>query len=244
MNITILQHSKNKMHKIIYLYVFVWQCFCDVLIHLPYIWSADGFMEFLEYNRLIDTVLLYETTCQKIHWKVHCQKNLSDFWFVIFTCKKCWFYLFLPWPFQSLSVVQFSNMDTFKILQRTVYIIIFKQKFTLFQWIHKTILVALLASGAYKQNPEELSGQFEGDIILNKEQADYIYGGQRTGLIDNRYRWPNRVVAYNLSDVFTAAQIAHIELGLRTLESKTCLRFVPYTNEAAYVQVTVGIHSI
>lgn len=97
-------------------------------------------------------------------------------------------------------------------------------------------------SGNYKQNPEELSGQFEGDMVLNPEQAEYIFGDQRNGLIDTRYRWLNNTVPYNLSsDVFSTAQVAHIELALRTLESVSCIKFVPYTNEVAYVDVTVSI---
>lgn len=105
----------------------------------------------------------------------------------------------------------------------------------------KLFSVALLKSGNYKQNPEELSGQFEGDIILNKEQANFIFGDKRNGLIDTRYRWPNNIVPYKLSDVFSAAQVAHIELALRTLESISCIKFVPYTIEDSYVNVTVSV---
>lgn len=89
---------------------------------------------------------------------------------------------------------------------------------------------------------EEIGGNFEGDIILTPEQEQQLFGYGRTGLIDLRYRWPGNSVPYSLSSVFDPGQRAYIELGLRRLESVTCLRFVPRTNQTNYVQVTVSIH--
>lgn len=56
-------------------------------------------------------------------------------------------------------------------------------------------------------NPEELSGQFEGDIVLNYEQWNAFNFGNnefssRTGLINTKYRWPDNVVPYELSNSF------------------------------------------
>jgi len=45
---------------------------------------------------------------------------------------------------------------------------------------------------------EELSGQFEGDIIISPEDLEELLSerGGRTGLIDERYRWTDNVVPY------------------------------------------------
>uniref|UniRef100_A0A1Q3FQ05 Metalloendopeptidase n=1 Tax=Culex tarsalis TaxID=7177 RepID=A0A1Q3FQ05_CULTA len=73
---------------------------------------------------------------------------------------------------------------------------------------------------------EELSGQFEGDIVLTEAQEDAIVKGKRNGLIDVVNRWPNNVVPYEIvEEHFTPEQVAYIELGLRTLEQRSCLRF-------------------
>lgn len=45
-----------------------------------------------------------------------------------------------------------------------------------------------------KQNVWELSGLFEGDIILNNEKAT------RNGVIDAATRWPNGTIPYLIRD--------------------------------------------
>ena len=42
-------------------------------------------------------------------------------------------------------------------------------------------------------NPEELGEYFEGDIILTT-------GQEKNGLIDERYRWPNGIVPYEIRE--------------------------------------------
>lgn len=45
------------------------------------------------------------------------------------------------------------------------------------------------------KNPEEIGGNFEGDMILNDDQMNRLfYGGvtTRNGRIDTKYRWPKR----------------------------------------------------
>lgn len=47
---------------------------------------------------------------------------------------------------------------------------------------------------------EELSGQFEGDIVITPEELDELLSGRggRTGLINERYRWPDNIVPYEI----------------------------------------------
>jgi hypothetical protein len=47
---------------------------------------------------------------------------------------------------------------------------------------------------------EELSGQVEGDMVLNDEQIKELNeGSSRTGLINERYHWPGGIVYYELA---------------------------------------------
>jgi len=97
--------------------------------------------------------------------------------------------------------------------------------------------IDIIESGNFKQNIEELSGQFEGDMVLTNDQERMLNGLDRTGLIDLTYRWPDNIVPYSLSDSFTQAQRDYIELGLREIEAVSCLRFVQRTTEVDYVSV-------
>lgn len=100
--------------------------------------------------------------------------------------------------------------------------------------------VAIIESGNYLQNIEELSGQFEGDMVLTAEQKRMLTGLDRTGLIDTSYRWPNNTVPYILSDIFSQEQRDYIELGMREIEAVSCLLFVPRTTEENFVSVEVS----
>lgn len=91
---------------------------------------------------------------------------------------------------------------------------------------------------------EELSGQFEGDIVLNKEQRDYIFGNgaNRNGLIAERYRWKNNIVPYVLSENHTKEQQDYIEKGLGILQSISCLKFVRHTDEEDFIELRVRVN--
>lgn len=97
-----------------------------------------------------------------------------------------------------------------------------------------------MRSGDKSLNFEEISGQFQGDIILTKQQEQVWLGLERTGLINTTYRWPQNTIPYALSSVFNEAQLAHINRGLREIEEATCLKFVLRTTESNYVDVTVS----
>ena len=49
-----------------------------------------------------------------------------------------------------------------------------------------------------KDLAEELSGQFEGDMVLNQEQmTDIVY---KNGLIADKYRWKDNTVHYYINE--------------------------------------------
>lgn len=89
------------------------------------------------------------------------------------------------------------------------------------------------------ENAEELSGQFEGDIILNALQKQIIQGiHSKTGLLDESYRWINNTIAYEIDyEVFSDEQVAHIESGLELIQNVTCVTFVERTDEEDYISV-------
>lgn len=79
-------------------------------------------------------------------------------------------------------------------------------------------------------------------MVLDEFQNRAVLGLllHRTGLIDTMYRWPNATLPYTIADgYFNAAQIEHLEYGLRIISNVSCIRFVHRTNEENYVEVTV-----
>ncbi|XP_001844560.2 blastula protease 10 [Culex quinquefasciatus] len=87
---------------------------------------------------------------------------------------------------------------------------------------------------------EELSGQFEGDIVLTEEQDDAILQShKRNGHVDLDYRWPNNEIPYEIAvEHFSPAHVDYIERGLRILEQRSCLRFRPRRDDSeSYIRV-------
>ncbi|KAI4457853.1 discoidin cub egf laminin and zinc metalloprotease domain containing [Holotrichia oblita] len=82
-----------------------------------------------------------------------------------------------------------------------------------------------------KQNVWELSGQFEGDIVLTR--------AQRNGLLDSTYKWENNEIPYELSSDFDEEQVAWIKESLEEYSRKTCLVVRERTDDDInYVYVT------
>ncbi|KAF5303834.1 hypothetical protein FQR65_LT08091 [Abscondita terminalis] len=63
----------------------------------------------------------------------------------------------------------------------------------------------------------ELSGKFEGDIVLTE--------GQRNGLVDKQYRWPDAIVPYEINQTsYTNKSITIIENAIATVANATCIK--------------------
>lgn len=82
----------------------------------------------------------------------------------------------------------------------------------------------------------------ELDIIYTKEQWAALQKGADafSGLLEERYRWPNNVVPYEADNVFTAAEWQVIENAMQEWEKYTCLRFKPRTTEVDYIKYVDG----
>lgn len=89
----------------------------------------------------------------------------------------------------------------------------------------------------------EYGDYFQGDMILDDEQMDDLFSPARNGLVDTKYRWPNKTLIYQLTDRHTKEQNAFIEEALKTLESVSCVRFKRRTHEQEYVQLTVSLRA-
>ncbi|XP_043597695.1 hatching enzyme 1.2 [Bombus pyrosoma] len=75
-----------------------------------------------------------------------------------------------------------------------------------------------------KQNVWELSGLYEGDIMLNSEED-----GGKNGLVNNAFRWPGGVVPYYIKEEdFDEEDIEVIEGAIEEYHKNTCIRFRPY----------------
>uniref|UniRef100_A0AB38ZEJ4 Metalloendopeptidase n=1 Tax=Oncocephalus sp. TaxID=2944721 RepID=A0AB38ZEJ4_9HEMI len=64
----------------------------------------------------------------------------------------------------------------------------------------------------------------QGDIIPDPQQST----DSRNALMDPLTRWPKKTVPYAYHHNFTDKEKQIIESGMRFIESKTCIKFVPY----------------
>ncbi|XP_021194225.3 high choriolytic enzyme 2 [Helicoverpa armigera] len=95
-----------------------------------------------------------------------------------------------------------------------------------------------------KASAWENSGKFQGDILLNDEQADllmqeYAGVGGRNAYIWPNTRWPSNTIVYEFNNEFTTAQINAIYAAMREITARTCIRFRRRTaSDRNYVLVT------
>lgn len=78
-------------------------------------------------------------------------------------------------------------------------------------------------------------------MMLSEEQTRMIWSNSslRNGELAWKYRWPNAIVPYQLNNIYTERQNNLIEYVLRTIESESCITFVPWANHTDYIEITV-----
>uniref|UniRef100_A0A2A4K5D1 Metalloendopeptidase n=1 Tax=Heliothis virescens TaxID=7102 RepID=A0A2A4K5D1_HELVI len=87
-----------------------------------------------------------------------------------------------------------------------------------------------------KASEWENSGKFQGDILLNDEQAEYLvqeYSGTasesgaaaRNAYIWGNTKWPANTIIYEFSNDFNNAQVNAIYAAMREISARTCVRF-------------------
>ncbi|KAK9302728.1 hypothetical protein QLX08_005348 [Tetragonisca angustula] len=72
-----------------------------------------------------------------------------------------------------------------------------------------------------KQNIWELSGLYEGDIMIHSEENDV-----KNGLINKMFRWPGGIVPYYIKEEDFDIEV--IEGAIEEYHKNTCIRFRPY----------------
>ncbi|XP_050736686.1 zinc metalloproteinase nas-4-like [Eriocheir sinensis] len=82
-------------------------------------------------------------------------------------------------------------------------------------------------------NAEEVGKHFEGDIILP------LPGLDRSGLIDEKYRWPNGEVPYEIGDGFSEYEMEELYRAMREydIRTKSCIQFIKHTNQTDYLVI-------
>ncbi|CAH2250032.1 jg12863 [Pararge aegeria aegeria] len=85
-------------------------------------------------------------------------------------------------------------------------------------------------------NPEEYSGKFQGDILLDDPTIVML----RNAYIATDVLWPNNTVVWKFKkNDFDKEQRAAIQEAICLIENKTCIRFrKPEPDEKVYVRIT------
>jgi len=108
-----------------------------------------------------------------------------------------------------------------------------------------TLIVALFAASAYAWVPQmENMALFEGDMVLRPDQqAKYKNGELGYGSKKNRDElWPAGVVPYLIASElrYNSKAMASINAAFAEYKKYTCIRFVPRSNQAQYVEFHKG----
>lgn len=83
-------------------------------------------------------------------------------------------------------------------------------------------------------DPIERAGLFEGDIDLRSG------GFVRNAIRDLSKRWPGAKIPYTISSKFGSRERVVIAKAMKTYHEKTCLKFIPRTSQAGYIQLEKG----
>jgi len=91
----------------------------------------------------------------------------------------------------------------------------------------------------FYDDPMINEGMFQGDIagIAGVEPGHEL---EKQAVPGARYRWPNGVVAYDISSL-TSMQQQTVHSAMRDISSKTCVKFVQRTTERNYIKVVSNL---
>lgn len=92
----------------------------------------------------------------------------------------------------------------------------------------------------HNQNGPVVGQIFEGDVRITQTDVDFLSGKVKSdAIIGSRYVWPDKKVPYVISGLNTAGRRA-LTLAIAEYTAKTCVRFIPRTNQRDYVQFFPG----
>ncbi|KAK6644309.1 hypothetical protein RUM43_000576 [Polyplax serrata] len=87
-------------------------------------------------------------------------------------------------------------------------------------------------------DPIQSAGLFEGDIA-GVNISDVLSSG-RNGIRDMNLRWPGGVIPYVISAQFDSRERGVIAAAFHDYQTKTCIRFVPRTQQRDYIYILKG----
>lgn len=96
-------------------------------------------------------------------------------------------------------------------------------------------------TGSSNENVDQISGQYQGDILLTPAQSKALRGTTRTGVRDEIFHWPNNTIPYSIEPEFNESEVVLIEAGIQRIIDATCLNIVRRTDEPNYVRISVSL---
>ncbi|GBM40203.1 Astacin-like metalloprotease toxin 1 [Araneus ventricosus] len=96
------------------------------------------------------------------------------------------------------------------------------------------ITVTSWANTVRRRDPMMNPGLFEGDMLNEKPSND------RSAVPLDSQRWPGAEIPYVIDKYFTSTATEALKAGMEHISSKTCIKFVPRTNERDYIKVFFG----
>jgi len=99
-------------------------------------------------------------------------------------------------------------------------------------------ILALCFHAAISEPWIEKAGKLYGDVILTAEQERMLLNStsERNAIVDMKMRWPNNVVPYVYTATFSKEEKEVINAAIADYSAKTCIKFIPRTNEADYIE--------
>lgn len=123
-----------------------------------------------------------------------------------------------------------GRIQVLKIEYQITYLPFFRRNSLIFSYFITLIYFKIRIDGEY-------GDYFEGDIIL-LPKPDFA---PRNGLRGADFRWPNNTLYYKMSTNHTQEQQNIILKAMDILQSVSCVKFKPQTNQTGYVQFVVSI---
>jgi hypothetical protein len=86
------------------------------------------------------------------------------------------------------------------------------------------------------QHPEVRAGLFEGDIAISETDNELSKISWNFEKYPTK-KWPNRVIPYRISGLYTEYDVAAINVAIKALNRMSCVKFKPHENEEDYLLI-------
>lgn len=102
------------------------------------------------------------------------------------------------------------------------------------------LLLAMVATCHAWVKEMEVDGMFEGDIEVTPQQMERLQKGTNEFGSIIGGRWTGGVIPYQIESSIGSSGRQQIQLAINEYHAKTCLRFVPRTNQYKYISFYAG----